>query len=224
MLAYARPEFYITFWLFVFMYAANKIYKKEWSFFYNKSLLIAIAVLLIINYAVFPPNFSYKGEDRLYMAFKQHFIYNYIQIYDVKANSLWVAKDAIYKQFFGNCKSLNCIISEHPIYYCKHIFLNLILYIKLILFYFLDMISPKILHYKKLHLLISFIFLGICSIAIMKQKNEILLKVKNVIKDNTLLILFSILICATFSVSSLIIFPRQHYLFYFLIFIYNSML
>lgn len=211
---FARPELMLSFMIFLIftVYQLWKKYKiKEWLLF---SLPFIVIMLLLLMVFKLPAN-TYMGRDRLYGVFCQHYTIKYI--YTHKADySIFIDWIAFSKKQFPGCNTFTDILKHYPMVVIHGMITNAKIFVLVILSAISDVLYPKFLYYKKslelLSLFLVFILLGAGLFS--KKKRTIIWQHLKEKKE-----LFFILLVFALSgfISSLVFFPRPHYLLFLLV-------
>lgn len=208
--AYARPELFSSFLLMslvtVFFLVKERTTYKNWM---PIVFLVASIILLIFFIYQLPAN-SYKGIDRTYIAFSQHYAINYV--IENKANfnpiSEWID---FAKSTFGDCTNFGCILQSHPELVLHHALLNVKLYALTLMQFITGVLFPTAIIGKRvIHLLVFVGFLFLLGFVLFDSSCR--RKLIQQLKSNSLLLLTLFLFGLPSIGTSIIIFPRQHYL------------
>ena len=208
--AYARPELFPSFLLMclltVFIYLK---YRES-----LKSALPAFVFLIAVVIAFFGiyqlPADSYKGINRTYIAFCQHYAINYVL--ETKANfnpiSEWI--DFAHRTF-GDCRNFSCILKTHPDLVWHNTLLNIQKYLIVLFEFITSLLFPLKIMAKKGLLL--FIWMGILGMVGYLGINSVSRnKFIKSLKENAFILVVMLLFGLPSMATSLLIFPRAHYL------------
>ena len=210
--AYARPEFYLSFVLSFFaticcIYYNRKTFtKKDIPVF----LLTIIAIILLHIIFRFPSN-DFFGYNRSVAAFYQHYAWNY-KWRTGSTIDAWLYWEDLAKQQFGDCNSMWCIIKSKPSIFISNTLFNIKNYFVSIFANSFSYIFPLgIFHGRKLKLLLT-VIIAITFIALLSRKTTRIYFKKQIIEFRFYLLL-SFIFCAPTFISCMLIFPRDHYLY-----------
>lgn len=129
MLSFARPEFYLSFMICLGALILWMIRKrKEIRFSPLLIILAVVAVLFNIGLGV-PLGVETRGYNRSFVAFAEHFSWNYSKWNDLPGY-LWLAWDQVITPEFGDSKSVGAALSHNPSMVFRHLFYNLGQYIQ----------------------------------------------------------------------------------------------
>ena len=212
--AFARPELMLSFLLF----AIYTVYYLGRNARLKEVLLSSLLLLAIMGliYGVFKlPANTYMGKDRLYGVFCQHYTIKYI--YNHKADyALFINWMAFCEKQFPGCTTFADIVRHYPLVVLKGGLENIKFFLLVITSAVSDVLYPRCFFHKKMLELLSFfpvfVLLGF---GIFSQQNRtaILLRLKTY---RELLLILGVFALPGF-VSSLLFFPRPHYLLFLLI-------
>jgi len=127
-LAYARPEFYLSFLLMVLLIIAGistKKVKLQWSPWLVGGLIFI--ALLHIGLG-FPLGTELRGYKRSFIAFGEHFSYNYSNWNDLEGY-LWLTWETITQSQFGESKRFSEALLANPGMMFTHFMSNARLYL-----------------------------------------------------------------------------------------------
>ncbi len=208
--AYARPELFIAF-LLISIITAHALFIERKNIKDWLPTFLFIAVILIINFIIYQlPANSYKGINRTYIAFSQHYAINYVIENKASFNPIseWIA---FAHQTFGDCTNFFCILKTHPSLVIHNTILNIQRYVLTLFQFSIDILIPvKIIGSKKLQLLVIIGLPG-CLIYILNNKTA-RAKLFQQLRDHQLLLFILLLFGLPSIGASIVIFPRQHYL------------
>lgn len=195
LVAYVRPEFFISFLLsmliFIIVFTLNKNETFQLTYLMGFALL---SVLLLIVIGI-----PYSG-NRSFVAFGQHFSSNWV-IWNENEINPWTNWQEILSQNFGSGDSILDAFIHNPSMFLKHITYNITSLIKNAP----DVVLPDI--FPKDLLSIIFAALSIIGLCIVNLKNI----PKKFKEFSNLFIFFGIFIIPSL-ISIIIIHPRDHYL------------
>lgn len=203
---YSRPDYFLSFIILIFIsfvytyigYSQKKL---------NKSFVIVLILFLFLYITIFKIFGNPLGGNRSFTAFMQHFSINYC--YWTKS-SLKPTIDFIevQKKVFKESRTILQAFSNNPKWFIIHILTNILRYplnfFDTLFAHFNILIPPKNLFMTTLE---GLLFL-VCGFVLL-IKNRKFINFKNI--DNNLLI-FLCVVAFPAIVSSLIIFPKIHYL------------
>lgn len=208
--AYARPELFSSFVL-IGLVTCWYLFKERSG---NKAWIptfIFVVAFITINFIIYQlPANSYKGIDRTYIAFCQHYAVNYVIEHKAQFNPIseWIA---FAHQTFGQCTDFGCILKTHGDLVLHNTLLNLKNYVFTLMQFVIGVLFPvKIIGMKKLQLLVFAGFIGLLLFVLLNATAR--RKLTEQIRANALLLLVLFLFGLPSMGTSVLIFPRQHYL------------
>lgn len=208
--SYARPELYISFLIslviLICYYFYDKIYLKTFSLYH---LIIFILIVVFLHFIFWFPSNSYNGYPRNLAAFYQHYMVNLF--FQKKATEYdWIYWKDTYKTIFGDSKSITDIIIHYPIEFFSHIAYNLKNYFIEIATKSFCVLFPYLGGKNKLFIggsSLVFIFsIGLLFV------NNIRIQFIESLKAHTFYLIMLIIWGIPTVVSSVVIFPREHYI------------
>lgn len=209
--AYARPEFYLSFVLMVFItlicMAFNKstLTRKDSVYF-----LLTIIALAALHYIFRFPSNDFFGYNRGVAAFYQHYAWN-LKMRTHGTFDAWLSWEDIAKKQFGDCNSMWCVIKTQPLIFISNTLFNVRTYFLQLLKVFPYVFPAGIFHGRKtqfivtIAIILSFIFLLVKK----DSRHYFLEKIKSY--RFYLLILFCFITPTL--ISCVVVFPRDHYLY-----------
>lgn len=212
--AYARPELMLSFFLisgYTLFYVSRNAKIKEGMQFGFPFLLI----MALVFFAFKLPANTYMGKDRLYGVFCQHYTVKYIFLHKLNYG-LFIDWMAFCKKQFQDCNTFTDIIIHYPLVILKGILENTVVFLAVIFISISDVLFPKYLYHHKLTdvagIVVTIVYLGFMVFS-KKQRTEIYSQFKK--RQEVFLLLFIFALPGL--TSSLLFFPRPHYLLFLLI-------
>jgi hypothetical protein len=205
--AFARPELMLAFLLFA---AFTLFYIIKYDNL-KKHIVFAlpfIAVMALLFFVFGLPAGSYKGIDRTYIAFCQHYTAKYILL-NKQSFNIFIDWIAFSREQFPGCDTFIDILLKYPLIVIKGMFANIVVYILLILVTCIDLVYPYFIHPTS-ELVKYIIYVAIVVVivfAIVKQR----VKLFQELKKNKSLLLIMLIFMLPSMISSLAFFPRLHY-------------
>jgi hypothetical protein len=206
--SYARPELMLAFLLFLFFTIYQTIHHKKLKEAALFSFPFIMVMLMFVFVFKFPAD-TFKGINRTYIAFCQHYVIKGIAAKELDNNIFydWIA---YCKSVFPNCKSFIDILQHYPLLVIKEVFENTKFFILFIFTTLTDLIYPYYLFQsKKIRLLSYFLILILLIIGVVLKRNR--QQIKSIIVNNKLLLLITFIFLIPSLISCFVIFPRQHY-------------
>jgi hypothetical protein len=205
--AYARPEFFIVFSFFFFLF----IYSIFIEFKTHPRRIFAILTggLLITGLLILQLGLPVAGT-RSFGAFAQHFSLNWIRWTNNQDLSNWTDWEFIINKNFGDSHSLTEAFFINPQIFMKHILSNSIQFPESLLkqiFIHANIILPATS--KNLE---AIMLLGLFLLSVFLFKTRSRIPFTNRIKANKEILLYSSAYLIVSMISILIIYPRDHYL------------
>jgi hypothetical protein len=207
--AFARPELMLSFIILsiIVLFILIKKYNiKEYILF----ALPFLVFMLMVYFWVGTPSSIYKGIDRTYIAFCQHYTIKYILQHKESFN-LFIDWIAFSKEQFPGCETFKDIVLQYPLVVIKGFFFNTGMFFLLLIKSITDVIYPYQLFPIKTLQNISFSYLFILLIlvfCIKKYRKTFLEQASKKRMFLLLLVLFALPSIA----SSIVFFPRMHYM------------
>lgn len=217
LVSYVRPEYFITYLLFLFTFIfleAQNIFKYK---IYNPrliSIILLCSTLIIYKYGI-----PITSGDRSMLAFGQHYSLN-LSKNNPKLINPWTNWEEIIKNDFGNVNTVFSAAIQNPQAFFSHVLVN----IKQSCLHFCSTFLQTFPRSSSGNLQLSQVLLNILgvlffslSIFLYSSRSLILNQEKNFLKISFLKyhgdkIYALLLILVPCIISSLIIFPRDHYL------------
>lgn len=208
--AYARPELFSSFVL-ICLVTLYVLYKNRSSYKNWMPLAILFLIIILIHFSVyqFPANY-YKGIDRTYIAFSQHYAINYVIEHKGGFNpvSEWID---FAKKEFTDCSTFGCIIKNHLNLVFHNSVLNFKNYVFVLMQFITGILFPAMIIRKHvLHLIVFIMFLLMIVFVLFHKPSRNSFTGK--IKEHQLLLIILFLFGLPSIGTSVLIFPRQHYL------------
>jgi hypothetical protein len=208
--AYARPELFSSF-ILISLVTAYFLVKERSQFKSWLPVLIVVALIILINFFIYQlPANSYKGIDRTYIAFSQHYAINYVIEHKAAFNPISEWIDFAHKTF-GDCTNFGCILKTHPEAVLHHSILNLQKYLLTLLQFIINILFPTVITGKKI---IQFaVLLSLLAVVLLvsfhpSSRQRFLEQAR----QHKLLLFILFLFGLPSMGASILIFPRQHYL------------
>jgi len=212
--AFARPELMLAFLIFV-AYTGYQLWKQykisEWLLFSLPFLGIMLFIFLLFK---LPAN-TYMGRDRLYGVFCQHYTVKYI--YTNKADySIFIDWIAFSKQQFPGCNTFTDIVLHYPMVVLKGMIANVKIFMLVIFTAISDILFPKLLYYKKSLEIASFLLVfPILALGLFSKNRRS--AIWQQLKEKKELFFTLLVFALPGFASSMVFFPRPHYLLFLLI-------
>lgn len=210
--SYARPEFYLSFLLFVFLIVFSLFYFRKRL---NTKTIGLLAVFVIIVACLhlffrFPSN-NFFGYNRGVAAFYQHYAFNQKWAGKLNANEdAWLNWEDISKRTFGDCNSMWCVIQTQPKIFINNTlfnFKNYLFYSTLNVYSYL--FPMAVLSWKKLKLLIVVLLTALIAfVLISKQWRS---SSKEQFANFYFYLLCVLFFASPTMLSCIVVFPREHY-------------
>ncbi|MCB9034926.1 MAG: hypothetical protein H6553_13900 [Chitinophagales bacterium] len=208
--SYARPELFVVFYILsaitvVVLIKNIKNYKSYVALF---TLCLLVFIFFFAVYQ-FPPD-SFKGYDRKYIAFSQHYAINYVLETKAQFNPIseWIP---FAETKFKGCNDFKCILQNYSSAVFWNIGINIKRYCLSLLVFISSLLYPIIIiKSKKIFFLSIILFFAIVAYVFINKKSRT--KFIASIKANAFVLFFLLLFGLPSVGSSLVIFPRQHYL------------
>lgn len=216
--AYARPEFYLSFLLMVFVTLVCIYYNKA-TISRKDIYIFSVTIILIgILHSIFRfPSNDFFGFNRGVAAFYQHYAWNY----KIRTNSsfdAWLYWEDIARKQFGDCNSMWCVLKTQPMIVISNTLFNLKNYcISIVLHIFTYVFPIGIFHWKKVQLLLTVLAISSFTFLIIRKNSRIYFLEKLYSYKFYLLILFCFITPTLLSCA--VIMPREHYVFLQILFI-----
>ncbi len=208
--AYARPELFSSF-LFVSLVTVYFLYKDRKDFKGWLPVFTAVSVIILSNFFIYQlPANSYKGIDRTYIAFSQHYAINYVIEHKAAFNPISEWIDFAHKTF-GDCNNFGCILKTYPKLVLHNSILNLQKYLLTLLQFIVNVLFPSVIIGKKIIQLGVLLFL-LCVLSVITFHKVSRLRFLEQLRQHLLLLFILFLFGLPSMGASVLIFPRQHYL------------
>ena len=207
--AFARPELMLSVMILscVFIYVLIKKYKlREYIFF----SLPFIVIMLLMYFYIGTPSSTYKEIDRTYIAFCQHYTIKYI-ISHKESFNLFIDWIAFSKTQFPGCETFKDIVLQYPLVVIKGFFFNAGMFILLLIKSTVDSFFPyELFPFKPIQFL-SYIVFACVLLYVLIKKNIRINIFENIRKHQCLFFILIIYILPSLA-SSIVFFPRMHYM------------
>lgn len=215
-ISYARPEFYLTYMAIIVLWVIALFYKE----FRNKhTILISVGLILFgfgVQYVLKNPLFNFQG-DRSALAFAQHFMFNYFTWNNIDQD-FWITWMPYYEELFNNSSSIKEAYSFNGKLFNLHFLTNFQNYFYNAFYLFSDAMLPEKLVNIPLMGRLVIIFIG-SAIMITLVPYKVFKTIITSFKKNTLSIVLLLLMVGPTVVSCFVIYPRDHYMVFHLIFV-----
>lgn len=211
-LAYSRPEFYISF-LIIGVFGGWTLRKKRTLLFVH-----LISFLFLFGFGMFFLAGSPMGSRAL-DAFQQHFILNYLHWHpEIKLPNQDGAEFVLFDQVYGHVDSAYQLFFENPGLFIQHVSSNFINVFKGIYLIIKSGVNYIFVWYTSVYLLILAVIF--CTFTAFQKSLQ---NVRNFYKEWVKEYLFSyLLLCFPTIFSIFLIYPREHYLLFHIVFILFS--
>lgn len=207
-ISYARPELFLSFLVLtsitvlVFFIEKPKLDNSQW---FLVGFLVFLGAFLIYFLGV-----SLIRDPRSGVALSQHFMLNYNNWNHVNA-PFWLSDESEINKIFNHPKSVGDFYANNPEMFKKHIISNVFNYLKQINIGISDVFFPKnIFHLPNwlrwLGILVSVVVYLIVSKSTVWNKS-----IKEGYKKNVALLFILLFFCFPAFISSVLIYPREHY-------------
>ena len=209
-ISYARPEFYLTYLAVMGLWFIALFYK---SFRSKRAIIISLLFFLfelLVQGYMGIPLFNFQG-DRSALAFAQHFMFNYFQWNHIDQD-FWITWMPYYQELFHNATSIREAYQINPKLFDLHFLTNIQTYFSQAFNLFSDAMLPEKVISIPLKGRLAILFLGGAIMLVVTLQDRYLSAVLKNFKRNTLALIILLLICAPTFASSLIIYPRTHYI------------
>lgn len=210
--SYIRPEFFISFIIFSLIYIIVFIrsYKK-----YNFRILsrVLITIIILISALVTIGN-PLSGGNRGFLAFSQHFSVNWTT-WTNNNMSPWRNSKDIIRRNFGDSKTILECYSNNPDAFIRHINSNLKTFSKVMNMEVRHsnlIIKGSILSRKLEFMFLVFSLLLMAIIKLIIKRERIKSQFKENFNQRKELWLMLVIYIIPVTISSLLIYPREHYL------------
>lgn len=209
--SYVRPEFFITYLLFIGLYLIISMFKKQ---FVGKDMyLFVIVVLLSIGCISLlgVPAFSRNG-GRSFFAFSQHFAVNWV-IWTRSNVNPWTNCEKIVTDNFGTARSISEAYENNPHIFLKHLASNLKNTGKTLA----TLLTPEynrifLPNNKFFHLIEIILLFGMIGLYLYSIRRRWLGKFTLKLQQHEYLLIHFGLYSIPGIMAAIIIFPREHYL------------
>jgi len=205
--SYVRPEYFLAFLFFAFLSLLFLFMKKQAKWLYINIFVLSVIAILLIATIGFPLG---AGSGRSFCAFKQHFSLNWVEWTQSDLNP-WTDSDQIVHGCFGAVGStMQCVFSK-PLLVIRHIRTNIISWpgnTKDLFLYPSQHGAPNLRYARLLGIyfltLIAFVFLALARFSASN--------LKVVWRQTSFLAAVTALLVVPSFLSSILIYPRDHYL------------
>jgi len=204
-LAYARPEFYLSFLLMALLITAGIATKKvklEWSPWLIGGLIFI--VLLHVGLG-FPLGTELRGYKRSFIAFGEHFSYNYSNWNNLEGY-LWLTWESVTQSQFGNSKSFSQAFMSNPGMMFTHFMSNAWLYLSNLD----ETLVTTLLPFKKVPFFLRMLIPVLLIMPL--TRSEIRKAYWARLKHHRAIFTFLFLLALPSILSCIVIYPRGHYI------------
>ncbi|MEZ4878804.1 MAG: hypothetical protein R2801_01395 [Chitinophagales bacterium] len=210
--SYARPEFYLSFLMIVFILVIYLLIKRKTLVQKHFVALLAFVALVAVLHFIFRfPSNDFFGYKRSVAAFFQHFAFG--MVYQKKVNAdAWLIWEDLAKQYFGTCDSLLCLVKTNPKMFFSHLFLCIKILIVSLFVSFPNYCIPLVLiKYKKIKIILTILFyISFAYLLLNKNKRNYFLKL---LQQNLFILILLICFVVPTFISCILYFPRMHYIY-----------
>lgn len=213
-LSYIRPEFFLSFILILLYFFIDFfINRKEKIISKSKTALLVIIAASTLFFIWGIP----YSDNRSFGAFSQH--YSLTKYYEQTERNAdpWLESRNFLEKDFGNAKNLFEVVLNNPAMFFQHLTINSFVYLKSSINIFTELIIPNTVIYLSTEARI-FIVATLLSLLfyikfVRKKIREFLKEIADSYKHNKITVLIALILLLPFIISSLINYPRDHYLF-----------
>ena len=212
--SYVRPEFFITFLSLLIIYVATFV--NDFRSFHLRRLykILMVVIIMVLNFSLIGIPFS--SGARSFLAFSQHFSLNWVS-WEKSSLSPWsrVNSDQIIQNNFADSKTIFECYEKNPHIFLKHINTNQKNLPKICASQLKHstLIFPDNRSYNKLEsllLILTLILLVLYNVY--RPGVKFISQFKNNFQSRKGLWLFIVLYCIPVLISTIVIYPREHYL------------
>lgn len=204
LISYVRPEYFLAYALFTLLFTFSLVrdYKKlEKRHLYGLLVgeLFSISLLIGIGLPI--------GE-RSMVAFGQHFSLNWVS-WNRSTINPWTNWEDIISHNFGTSNSISEAFVQNPSVFLKHVTYNFLNLAKISLTLFIPQLSASV----KVLIVLPIIFFAAYYIYLRNSHHKKLLSnIRGNFQENKILLLFIGIFLLPGLISTIIIYPRDHYL------------
>jgi hypothetical protein len=205
LMAYVRPEYFLSFSIFAFAFIIVYAREQQRLSLVNTGAIISV---ISISAALIGTLGAPLSGGRSIFAFGQHFSLNWVAWTDSALNP-WTNWEAILERNFGPVQSIPEAFGSNPALFTRHITSNclkLIQQFPAIFFYHSNILLPPTRTFSLIEAVVVF---ALCIGFIIKSWPK---NVKAVVSTERRFFLFAGIYAFTGMVSSVVIYPRDHYL------------
>lgn len=206
--SYARPELFLSF--IVFLFVTFIVFFLEKPKLGKGQILFILFLVFFSGILIMILGVSLFRDPRSGVAFGQHFMLNYYNWNNIKM-PFWLSGNKEINEIFNYPKSLGDFYKGNPALFKRHIFSNFSNYLDLINTGLSDIFFPKLIFHlppwlRWLGLLSSIVVFFFVS----KTTRGINIFGKGLMKNGSVLFIL-LLFCFPSFISSILIYPREHY-------------
>ncbi|MEO5361167.1 MAG: hypothetical protein H7843_12090 [Nitrospirota bacterium] len=211
LMSYARPEFFMSYVLFIGFYIAYALVKRHTMVWKKdiKALILVIVLSLSLFLLIGVPG---SGENnRSWNAFGQHFSLNLSKWERIDKNT-WTDWESIVKTPFGSANSVAGAFVNNPAAVIKHVAYNVIGLLNTLFGVFLmhfNIILPTRTGSK--FVMEGYMLAALLIGAGIYYRKPLAQNFRENFSESKIIILFSSFICLPSLISLIIIYPRYHY-------------
>lgn len=211
LLAYARPEMYLSALIFAGIIVVLKFTKKIETSPMDRKLIGVFVVATLFFHFIWgiPLGAKIKGQSRSLIAFGEHFSYNYSQWNNID-QYLWLKQDVIIEENFGEVKSLKEAVKANPDLFFRHLSDNTHRFFASLKTVFIETFGFYNTNNEHVKLIFCILFfLAMISSRFWYRHESRRIKMP---AENHFLLLVLFVFMAPSLISSFLIFPREHYI------------
>jgi hypothetical protein len=210
--SYFRPEFFLS-WMLLWMLFVVVLYRHRKDIQWRPVLIqiiffisINVLILCVLNVPIS------GGSQRFNMAFRQHFTLNWVK-WNHSSTDSWRGSDKICEYNFGDSKTVGGAFIENTPVFLKHIGSNLLrfaAYLPAKFFIHSNIVLPQTS--RRMNLLEGVLVILLFLIFLWGKSRVGIYSLKQMLRKEKLSIVLVSIIILPFVLTSIIIYPRAHYL------------
>ncbi len=212
-LSYIRPEFFLTFILLFIYIIAYTFGRKKFRFDLLKKLIFPLIIFLIIIFFIGIP----YSAKRSFGAFAQHYSFSKFMEINQNTDDPWLETEKYLSNDFGKAESIYDAVLRNHKAFLNHIIKNLKLYFTSSINLFTELLVPNsIIHLSatsRLFVVSAVFFLIIYIKMVLKSLKTSTSQLVKAYGENKLILSLCFVFIIPSIISSLVYYPRDHYLF-----------
>lgn len=213
-LSYIRPEFFLSFIIILLYFFIDFFINTKEKIIIKSTTALLIILLSFTLFLFWGIPYS---ENRSFGAFSQHYsLTKYHEQSESNADP-WLESKNFLEKDFGNAKNLFEVVLNNPAMFFQHLIKNSFVYLKSSVNIFTELIIPNTLIYlsteARIFMLAALLTLLFYIKVVRKKIKELFKDIANNYKPNKITVLIALIFLLPFIISSLINYPRDHYLF-----------